>query len=147
MLCLRSHLYRHLSKMLLRWFTANRTGETLSRLSNDVGSIQGVMSETLGSVLGNSITLVITFIFILLFVIPARRVGNLQRNLQRETQEQLGTLNSQMQETLSVSGALLMKTFGRQEDEATLFENTAREIRRLSIRRAMIGRWFGLAMG
>jgi ATP-binding cassette subfamily B protein len=162
MLDLRARLYRHLSTMSLRWFTANRTGETLSRLSNDVGSIQGVMSETLGSVLGNGITLVSTFIFMLildwrlalfavpfipLFVIPARRVGNLQRNLQRETQEQLGTLNSQMQETLSVSGALLMKTFGRQEDEATLFENTAREIRRLSIRRAMIGRWFGLAMG
>ncbi|HWC28489.1 MAG TPA: ABC transporter ATP-binding protein, partial [Dehalococcoidia bacterium] len=155
-------LYRHLSGMSMRWFTANRTGETLSRVSNDVGAVQSVISETLGSVVGNILTLTSTFIlmlaldwqlaiisilFIPVFLIPARRVGNLQRSLQRRAHEEIATMNAQMEETLSVSGSLLMKTFGRQPDEAEKFEQTAREIRDLSIRRAMVGRWFGMGMG
>ena len=59
----------------------------------------------------------------------------------------MAALNSQMQETLSVSGILLMKTFGREAQEATIFEDTASQVRDLSIRRIMIGRWFGMAMG
>jgi ATP-binding cassette subfamily B protein len=159
---LRRRLYRHLSGMSLSWFTANRTGDTVSRVTNDVGSIQGVISDTLGNVVGNVITLVSTFvlmlaldwrlalfsvIFVPLFIIPARKVGNMQRALSREAHEHMATMNSHMQETLSVSGALLMKTFGRQDDEAERFESTAAEVRNLSIRRAMIGRWFGMAMG
>jgi len=82
-----------------------------------------------------------------LFIIPARRVGNLQRTLRRESHERMANLSSQMQETLSVSGALLMKSFGRQADEAARFEETSGDIRNLNVRRAMIGRWFGMAMG
>lgn len=159
---LRSRLYRHLSGMSLRWFTSNRTGDVLSRISNDVGAVQGVVSDTMSGVVGNIITVVSTFIvmlaldwrlalfsvaFLPVFIIPARRVGNIQRQLISESQEQLANLNSQMQETLSVSGALLVKTFGRQEFEAERFDETASEIRRLNIRRAMVGRWFGVAMG
>lgn len=159
---LRDRLYRHLSSMSLRWFTSNRTGETLSRVSNDVGAVQNVISETLGSLAGNAIVLASTFVimlsldwrlavfsvvFIPVFVIPARRVGNVQRALQSETQQQLATMNSQMQETLSVSGALLMKTFGRQSDEAERFRGVASKIRGLNIRRAMVGRWFQMGMG
>jgi ATP-binding cassette, subfamily B, bacterial len=159
---LRDRLYRHLSSLSLRWFTSNRTGETLSRINNDVGSIQGVISNTLGEVVGNVIILTSTLVlmlaldwrlavfsvlFIPLFVLPARRVGNVQRALQNETQAQMATMTSQMQETLSVSGILLMKTFGRQEDEATRFQDVARQIRSLNIRRAMVGRWFAMAMG
>ena len=159
---LRRRLYSHLSRLSLRWFTANRTGETLSRISSDVSGIQGVISDTLGSVFGNLITLTSTFAimlvldwrlalfaiaFVPVFILPARRVGNMQRALQRETHEQMAALNSQMQETLSVSGILLMKTFGREAQEATIFEDTASQVRDLSIRRIMIGRWFGMAMG
>ncbi len=159
---LRDRLYRHLSSMSLRWFTANRTGETLSRINNDVGSVQNVVQDSLGGVLGNLVTLVSTFVimlaldwrlalfsivFIPVFVIPARRVGNVQRALWSETQEEMATMNSQMQETLSVSGILLMKTFGRQGDEAARFRGVADRIRGLSIRRAMVGRWFQMGMG
>ena len=159
---LRRRLYSHLSRLSLRWFTANRTGETLSRISSDVSGIQGVISDTLGSVFGNLITLTSTFAimlvldwrlalfaiaFVPVFILPARRMGNMQRALQRETHEQMAALNSQMQETLSVSGILLMKTFGREAQEATIFEDTASQVRDLSIRRIMIGRWFGMAMG
>jgi ATP-binding cassette, subfamily B, bacterial len=159
---LRDRLYTHLSRMSLRWFTANRSGETLSRINNDVGGIHSVISDTLGNVVGNVITLVSTFTLMLaldwrlavfslvvipFFVIPARRVGNVQRALQMETQQQLANMNSQMQETLSVSGILLMKTFGRQADESNRFRGVADQVRGLNIRRAMVGRWFMMAMG
>jgi ATP-binding cassette, subfamily B, bacterial len=159
---LRDRLYGNLSSMSLRWFTANRTGETLSRIANDVGAVQNVISETLGSLVGNSITLISTFVlmlgldwrlavfsvvFIPVFVIPARRVGNVQRALWNETQEQMATMSSQMQETLSVSGAMLMKTFGRRSDEASRFRGIADQVRSLNVRRAMVGRWFQMGMG
>jgi len=159
---IRSALYRHLSGMSLRWFTSNRTGEVLSRVTNDVGAVQGVVSDTIGGVVGNVITVLSTFLvmlaldwrlalfsvaFLPVFIWPARRVGNVQRELMSETQEQLATMNGQMQETLSVSGALLVKTFGRQEAEIARFNATARDIRALNIRRAMVGRWFNVTMG
>jgi ATP-binding cassette, subfamily B, bacterial len=159
---LRDRLYGNLSSMSLRWFTANRTGETLSRVANDVGAVQNVISETLGSLVGNTIILSSTFVlmlgldwrlavfsvvFIPVFVIPARRVGNVQRALWNETQEQMATMSSQMQETLSVSGAMLMKTFGRRSDEASRFRGIADQVRSLNVRRAMVGRWFQMGMG
>lgn len=159
---LRKRLYSHLTRMSLRWFTANRTGEVLSRVSNDVGAVQSVVSDTLGGLVGNLITAGTTLALMLfldwrlalfstafmpIFIIPARRVGNIQRQLVTESQEQLATLNSQMQETLSVSGALLVKTFGRQGDEIGRFDATAHEIRVLGVRRAMVGRWFQMSMG
>ncbi|OAI40436.1 hypothetical protein AYO38_01055 [bacterium SCGC AG-212-C10] len=159
---LRSKLYRHLSGMSLRWFTANKTGEVLSRVTNDVGAVQSVVSDTLGGVVGNLITVIVTFgvmlaldwrlalfsvIFIPLFIIPARRIGNIQRDLVSESQEQLAVMNGQMQETLSVSGALLVKTFGRGDAEISRFNQTNLRIRALGLRRAMVGRWFGMSMG
>jgi len=159
---LRRKLYRHLTGMSMRWFTSMRTGEVLSRINNDVGAVQGVVSDTIVGVVGNVITAGTTLALMLaldwkltlfsvafmpLFVYPARRVANMQRELITESQEELATLTSQMQETLSVSGALLVKTFGRQEDEIGRFEESARRIRSLNIRRAMVGRGFFMAMG
>jgi ATP-binding cassette subfamily B protein len=159
---LRTRLYRHISGMSLRWFTSNRTGEVLSRVSSDTAGVQDVVSNTLGAVVENAIIAGSTFALMLVldwrlalfsiaflpfFVIPSRRVGNRQRALSAEIQEQHATMSAQMQETLSVSGALLVKTFGRGADEAATFEGTARRIRDLNIRRAMIGRWFGMTMG
>jgi ATP-binding cassette subfamily B protein len=159
---LRGALYRHLTGMSLRWFTGARTGEVLSRVSNDVAGVQSVVSDTLGSVIENVITAgstlalmlaldwrlaLFSVAFLPFFVLPARRVGETQRGLLRRTQEQLGVLNAHMQETLSISGVLLVKTFGRGDDEVARFTGTAARIRDLNIRRAMVGRWFQLAMG
>ncbi len=158
---LRQKLYVHLTGMSMRWFTSHRTGDAQSRISNDVGQIQSVVNDTFGNVVGNAITLISTMALMLvldwrlalfsvaflpLFVLPARKIGNIQRSLQRRTQEHMANLNAHMQETLSVDGALLVKTFGRQHDEATKFEGTARQIRNLSVRRAMVGRWFWMAL-
>lgn len=159
---LRSRLYRHLSGMSMRWFTANRTGEVLSRINNDVGAVQGVVSDTLGGVVGNVITVMVTFTvmmtldwkltlfcvtFLPLFIVPMLRVGKIQRALTGESQESVALMTGHMQETLSVSGALLVKTFGRQEYEIARFDETNARIRMLNVRRAMVGRWFGVGMG
>ncbi|MFQ5382304.1 MAG: ABC transporter transmembrane domain-containing protein, partial [Dehalococcoidia bacterium] len=100
---LRSRLFSHLTRMSLRWFTANRTGEVLSRVSNDVGAVQGVVSDTLTGIVGNFIVAATTFglmlffdwrlalfsvAFLPFFLIPARRVGNRQRALMAESQEE-----------------------------------------------------------
>ncbi|MGE3072989.1 MAG: ABC transporter ATP-binding protein [Dehalococcoidia bacterium] len=159
---LRRQLYRHLTGMSLRWFTSMRTGEVLSRVNNDVGAVQNVVSDTLTGIVGNVITALSTLTLMLLldwrltlfsvafmpiFVYPARRVGNMQRDLITDSQEELAQMTAQMQETLSVSGALLVKTFGRQEAEIDRFEETAKRIRSLNVRRAMVGRGFMMAMG
>ncbi|MCX6024427.1 MAG: ABC transporter ATP-binding protein, partial [Chloroflexi bacterium] len=158
---LRRQIYKHLTGMSLRWFTSNRTGESISRMNNDVGGIDRAISDTLGGLVNNLITVgstlavmvsmdwrlaLFSVVFAPIFIIPARRVGNLQRQLVSETQEQMAGMNNQMEETLSISGALLVKTFGRQEEEYNTFERTARNIRDLNVRRALIGRWFTMSI-
>ncbi len=159
---LRVRMFRHLTGMSLRWFTANRTGDVLSRVSSDVAAVRSVVSDTITGVVGNVIVVVSTFTFMLfldwrlavfsvaflpVFIIPARRVASIQRTLLSQSQARVSTLNSQMQEILSVSGILLMKTFGRQASELSRFEETAGDIRRIDIRRAMVGRWFSVSLG
>lgn len=126
---LRNSLYEHLQGMSLRFFTGTRTGEIQSRLANDVGGIQSVVSDTIANVLSNVTTVVSTLVAMVvldwrltllavgvlpLFSMLSTRVGSSMRNLRGEVQGQLASLNATMNETLSVSGVLLMKTSGRQ---------------------------------
>jgi ATP-binding cassette subfamily B protein len=159
---MRNHLYGHLQTMSLRFFTATRTGEILSRLNNDVGGIQEAVTSSFTTVISNLIIVVTTVVLMAfldwrltifslaalpLFIIPTRIVGGMQRRLLARTQERLGVMNAQMQETLSVSGILLMKIFGRQPYEYARFEKTNREVRDLTFRRLMTGRWFFMLLG
>ena len=82
-----------------------------------------------------------------LFIVPTRIVGAMQRALLARTQERLGDMNAQMQETLSVNGALLTKIFGRQSYEYARFDETNRDVRDLTFRRLMTGRWFFMLLG
>lgn len=159
---LRNRLYIHLSRMSLGWFTHNRAGETLSRVTNDVGAVESVIRESFSGLVSNLIVLSTTVVLMIfldwrlaigslviipIFMVPARRVGLKQRRLQREAQQELATMNSQMQETLSVSGILLMRGFGRAGDEAARFRGVSERVRDLTVRRAMTGRWFAVATG
>lgn len=125
---LRNQLFDHLQGMSLRFFTATRTGELQSRLVSDVGGVQGVLSDTVANVLSNAATVISTVIAMIymdwrltllsvgvlpLFAFFASRVGDVSRDLRGTAQQQLADLNATMQETLSVSGALLTKTSGR----------------------------------
>jgi len=158
----RNKLYQHLQSMSLRFFTATRTGEIQSRLSNDVGGVQGVVTNTATSIVANIATALSTIIAMLilsplltlislgllpLFLWFTYKVGNVRRVTSKETQKSLPSLTAMMQETLSVSGILLIKTFGRQKYAQTQFENENQNLTNLEVRQQMIGRWFFMFIG
>ncbi len=159
---LRNSLYAHLQHMPLRFFTSTRTGEIQSRLSNDVGGVQAVLTDTASSIFSNIATVISTLVvmFILswqltlltLAVVPAflvlsRKVGKVRRDVSGRTQESLADLTAHMQETLSVSGILLSKAFGRQSYEIDRFRKENRRLSQLEIKRTMVGRGFFSLVG
>ena len=159
---LRVRLYAHLQRQSLRFFTATRTGEIQSRISNDVNGVQQVVTNTASSVVSNiatvGSTLVIMFIIDVrltllslvltpLFSIITRRVGRMRREISTQTQKRLADMTATTQETLSVSGVLLTKTFGRQDDEIERFAEQNDDIADLQVRQQMIGRWFFMLIG
>ena len=154
---LRNALYAHLQKMPLRFFTATRTGEIQSRLGNDVGGVQTVVTETASSILSNVVIMVSTVIAMLVlsweltvlslamlpvFVWLTKRVGSARRTVSSSTQKTMAEMSALSQETLSVSGVLLSKTFGRQREEIARFREQNAELAGLQIRQQMIGRSF-----
>ncbi len=158
----RNNLYNHLQSMSLRFFTSTRTGEIQSRLSNDVGGVQNVVTDTATSVVSNVSTALSTIIAMLfisplltvislgllpLFLWITYKVGNVRRTTSKQTQQSLASLTSMMQETLSVSGILLIKTFGRQKYAQNQFETENQKLANLEVRQQMIGRWFFMLIG
>jgi len=154
---LRNSLYSHLQNMPLKFFTSTRTGEIQSRLSNDVGGVQGVLTDTASSLLANMTIVISTIVtmFILswqltvlslailpVFLVLSRKVGKVRREVSGQTQESLADLTAIMQETLSVSGILLSKSFGRQNYEIDRFRTENRRLSKLEVKRTMIGRGF-----
>jgi ATP-binding cassette subfamily B protein len=153
----RVRLYAHLQAMSLRFFTATRTGEILSRLTNDVNGVQAVVTDTFSSVLSNIVVVMSTLVVMLrlnwqltlvslcmvpFFLYPTYKMGKIRRGVSRETQATLANMSSILEETLSVSGALLVKSFGRQRAETNRFASANEELMALQIRQSMIGRWF-----
>ncbi|MGH2732260.1 MAG: ABC transporter ATP-binding protein, partial [Actinomycetota bacterium] len=159
---LRNSLYAHLQGMGLRFFTATRTGEIQSRLANDVGGVQTVVTDTASSILSNSVVIVSTLVAMLvlswqltalsLFLLPlfvwlTHRVGKARKELASSTQQTLADLSSITEETLSVSGILVSKTFGRQRAEIARFRDENRRLTGLQVRQKMIGRSFFAVVG
>lgn len=155
---LRTKLFSHLQSMSLKFFTATRTGEIQSRLANDVGGIQSVVSDTAVNILSNVVTVVSTLVamFILdwrltamaigvmpIFAFVAKWVGDQARDVRKESQEHLADLNSTMSETLSISGALLTKTSGRQALTLDRFSKTNTALTKINVKMSMIFRSFG----
>src|ERR1700682_4559775 len=158
----RNRLYNHLQSMTLRFFTSTRTGEIQSRLSNDVGGVQNVVTDTATSVVSNISTALSTIIAMLflsplltlislgllpLFLWITYKVGNVRRVTSKATQQSLASLTAMMQETLSVSGILLIKTFARQQYAEKRFQNENQKLTNLEVRQQMIGRWFFMFIG
>ena len=159
---LRSSLHDHLQRVSIRFFTSTRTGEILSRVGTDVNAVQQSVTGTFTDFLTNILTLVIAFAIMLtiewrlalvtlvvlpLWVYPTIRVGQVMRRLMREWHDEMGDMTSHLEETLSVSGSMLVKSFGRSEHERARFEQSNDELRSLSIRRMMAGRWFNMGTG
>jgi len=160
---LRTEVYDHVQRQSVAFFTRAQTGALISRLNSDVIGAQQAFTSTLGGVLGNliSVSIVLAAMFVLswqvtvvslvlvpLFLIPARWMG---RRLQGLTREQMGLnadMSTQMTERFNVAGALLVKLFGRPDDEAAAFAGRAARVRDIGVRMAMANRWFftGLAL-
>jgi ATP-binding cassette subfamily B protein len=159
---LRVAVFGHVQRMPISFFTRTQTGALTNRLNSDVIGAQRALTTTIGGVASNVITLVTTLIAMALlewrltllslvvlplFIVPARRVG---RRLQAVTRTQMdlnASMNTTMTERFNVSGALLVKLFGRTEDEERSFAERADGVRRTGIRAALYGRTFFIALG
>jgi ATP-binding cassette subfamily B protein len=153
---LRTAVFRHLQRLSLAFFTRTRTGEVQSRISNDIGGVQNVVTNTATSIASSATTVVATmvgmlllswqlalfaFALIPLFALLTRRVGNERRRIAKNTQESLADISSLVQESLSVSGILLGKTMGRGDELADRFEDESLHLADLEVRQRMAGRW------
>ncbi len=159
---LRRELYRHLQSMSLRFFTATRTGELISRLNNDVVGAQQAITGTFVTITSNVVSVVVILVVMIrtnwlltllavlalpLFIYPARRVAKILRVVTEKQMEHNATMSAILQETFNVSGALLVKLFNRGETEQKKFAVEAAAVRDLGVRRALVGRWFFAALG
>jgi ATP-binding cassette, subfamily B, bacterial len=159
---LRNALYAHLQRMPLRFFTETRTGEIQSRLANDVGGIQAVVTDTAANLTSNIAVAVSTIVAMFLiswqltvlslavtpfFMYLTYRVGKVRRTVSSETQKSLAEMSAATEETLSVSGMLLSKTFGQQAASVARFRDLNTRLAALQIRQAMVGRWFFMIIG
>ncbi len=153
---LRASVFRHLQRLSLAFFTRTRTGEVQSRINNDIGGVQNVVTNTATSITSSLTTVVATMVGMLLlswqlalfafalipiFVVLTRRVGNERRRIAKTTQESLADISSIVQESLSVSGIMLGKTMGRGEELADRFEGESLRLADLEVRQRMAGRW------
>lgn len=156
----RTILYARLQAVALRFYTTERTGEIISRLTNDVNGVSDVLSNALSGTLSNSIAMLTTLVVMLslnvpltllslgltpIFVYLALRVGTVVRGASKERQQTLADVVSLLEEMLTVSGALLVKSFGRQRAETTRFSATSERLVAVQVRQTMIERWFLLS--
>lgn len=154
---LRTQLFAHLQTMELAFFTATKTGHIQSRLANDVAGVRTVLTDTATSILSTSVTVtaalismlvlswpltVLTLILMPLFIVIQLRVGRRRQRLAKKTQESLSEMTAITEESLSVSGILLSKVFGRGEAEVERYREANREQMRLQVHQAMTGRAF-----
>jgi len=154
---LRNKMYGHLQKMSQGFFTSNNQGDIITRMTSDIGGVERVISSTFTSILSNSITLICAVVImyqenwilatvgvlvIPLFVIPTRWAGKTRWSLTQEAQECNDEINGILNETLSVSGQLLVKLFGKEDYEYNRYETANGRMVKLNIKESMAGRWF-----
>ncbi len=153
---LRAAVYRHLQRMSLAFFTKTRTGEVQSRIANDIGGVQNVVTSTATSIVSNVTTVLATVVAMFLldwrlaafslallpfFVWLTRKVGQERRKITTQRQGRLADMSALVEESLSVSGILLGKTMGRGDELAQRFTRESEELADIEVRSRMAGRW------
>ena len=153
---LRAAVYRHLQRLSLAFFTRTRTGEVQSRIANDIGGVQNVVTSTATSIVSNITTVLATTVAMFLldwrlailslallpfFVWLTRRVGNERKRITSRKQGRLADMSALVAESLSVSGILLGKTMGRSGELAQRFETESAELADIEVQSRMAGRW------
>jgi ATP-binding cassette, subfamily B, bacterial len=150
-------MFSRLQSLSLRFFTEARTGELMSRLTSDITGIDNVISGTLVSVFQNVLILSTTLATMIVLdwqltlvsllvlpwlILPTKTVGKLRRRLRTERQQQHGSVNSLMAESLGISGLMLIKTFNRERDVLDRFQRDNKELMDLQVRESLVGRWY-----
>jgi ATP-binding cassette subfamily B protein len=158
---LRRSLFDHTQRMPIAFFTRTQTGALVSRMNNDVIGAQRALTGTLGSVVSNIVTVaftlaamaffewrlaLLTLVLLPLFIAPAKRIGRQLQAITREGMDLNSEMNTTMTERFNVAGALLVKLFGRHDDEAEDFSRRAGRVRDIGVRSAMYGRVFFIAL-
>ena len=158
---MRNQMYSHLQKMSQRFFTSNNQGDIITRMTSDIDGVESVITNTFRSILSNSITLVVAIVamfqknwilallgiaIIPLFALPTRKAGKTRWTLTREAQECNDEVNGILNETLSVSGQLLVKLFGKEKEEYEKYKTVNEKMVKLNIRERMAGRWFFMVL-
>ena len=153
---LRANVYRHLQQLSLAFFTRTRTGEVQSRIANDIGGVERVVTSTATSIVSNITTVVAAVVAMFLldwrlavfslalvpvFVLLTRRVGEQRRRITTDRQKTMADISTLVEESLSVSGILLGKTMGRTGELAERFERESLELAGLEVKQTMAGRW------
>ena len=154
---MRNQMYRHLQKMSQRFFTSANQGDIITRMTSDISGVESVITNTFTSILSNTITLVVAVIAMFqknwilalvglvavpLFTLPTRMAGKTRWKLAGEAQACNDEINGILNETLSVSGQLLVKLFGREDYEYGRYKDANGRMIGLNIRERMAGRWF-----
>jgi ATP-binding cassette subfamily B protein len=154
---LRDRLYAHLQTLPLAFFTGTKTGEIQSRLANDVGGVQSVVTTTASTILANVVIFISTIVamvilswqltIVAVITVPAffwltKMVGERRRQVARSTQESLASMSALSEETLSVSGVLLAKVFGNQARDTARYHEENERLAGLEVRQQMIGQSF-----
>ena len=158
---MRNAMYLHLQKMSQRFFTSNNQGDIITRMTSDISGVQQIITNTLTSIISNVITLVVALVVMFrenwllallgvvivpLFTIPTRSAGKTRWSITRESQACSDEINGILNETMSVSGQLLVKLFGMEKKEYARYEDVNRRMINLNIRESMAGRWFRMAL-
>ena len=158
---MRNTMFSHLQKMSQRFFTSNNQGDIITRMTGDISGVEQVVTSTFSSILSNSITLVVALvamfrknwilallgiIIVPAFTLPTRRAGKTRWSITREAQECTDEINGILNETMSVSGQLLVKLFGREQHEYEKYRDVNGRLIRLHIKESMAGRWFRVVL-
>ena len=158
---MRNQMYSHLQNMSQRFFTTNNQGDIITRMTSDIDGVKSVITSTFSSILSNSITLIIAMIamfqknwilalvgiiIVPVFTIPTRSAGKRRWSLTNESQEVNDEVNGILNETLSVSGQLLVKLFGKEKYEYDRYEKANKKMIGLNIKESMAGRWFRVVL-
>lgn len=158
---MRNKMYRHLQHMSQRFFTSSNQGDIITRMTSDISGVQQIITGTLTSIISNSITLIVALVamfqknwmlagvgilIIPLFMIPTRNAGKTRWSLTREAQACNDEINGILNETLSVSGQLLVKLFCKEDVEYQRYKEVNGRMIKLNIKEGMAGRWFRVAL-
>lgn len=158
---MKNEMYQHLQRMPMQFFSVSKPGDIITRITSDIEGVQDIFNSTVVNALGSILTLVTTIVVLVsmnwrmailslmilpVFIFPTRRVGKYRWQIALDSQKKLGDLNQLIQETLSISGAILMKIFTKEKEEYNKFEDINKNVINLQIKESLAGRWFFMTM-